>query len=49
MNNAAMSYFTISDIARVYVFLLGVYPGLKLLGHMGSMCLFFIDDASFPK
>lgn len=49
VNNAAMSYFNISDGARVYVFLLGVCPGLKLLGHVGSICLFFIDDVSFPK
>lgn len=32
--------FNISDSAQVHVFLLGVYPGLKLLGHMGCICSF---------
>lgn len=31
------------------VFFLGEYPGPKLLGLRGCICLFLVNDANFPK
>jgi hypothetical protein len=49
MNSATMSILLHSFGDYIYVFLLGLYPEVELLGHMECVCSSCVGTASFPK